>query len=304
MDATPRRHGWLAALLALLCNGLGHLYAGRMLVAFGLQAAWLTGAVGFAFAFRTGFVATAAAAAALLAFWAGQAVHAWITARSASASSHGAALRVLGLVAFYFASTGTSVALSLALKQRVVETFYVASVSMAPTAALGDLIVVARSVPIGRGAVVMHAARPGARFSDPLLKRVVAVGGDTVEVRDGHLLLNGVAVPSRRVEGDCSYDARSHDSGWRREPCVEFVEDSGERAHGTYCTPYLACGDFPPLDVPPGHVFVLGDHRDHSADSRVYGPIPESSILGRVSWIYLSIGPGGVRWDRIGRRLD
>jgi signal peptidase I len=84
---------------------------------------------------------------------------------------------------------------------------------------------------------------------------------------------------------------------------VDWVERLDDRAYHTHCTPYLPCGDVDRQVVPAGTVWVAGDHRDHSADSRVYGPIPESAILGEVRWVLLSVGPDGVRWDRVGREI-
>jgi signal peptidase I len=69
------------------------------------------------------------------------------------------------------------------------------------------------------------------------------------------------------------------------------------------CTPDLACGDVAEQQVPEGRVFVLGDHRDHSAGSRVYGPIAESAVLGRAAYVTLSFGPAGLRRDRVGSAI-
>lgn len=297
---SPHRRPWLAALLALLCNGLGHLYAGRIGAAFAIQALWVAGATAFAFAARTGFRAAAAAVASLLALWVAQALVAARLARQTPPSLHRRGLRVLALLAFYGGSTAISMAQATALKRYIVATFYIPAVSMTPTLAVGDVVVVARSQPIERGAVVIHSPPDDAYARAPIVKRVVAIAGDTVEVRDGHLILDGVTVPVRPVEEGCWYEHAGGDDVWKRDPCVEFIEGAPGHAYRTQCTPFLACGDVAPVLVPPGHVFVLGDHRDHSADSRIYGPIAVSAILGRAKYVYFSLGPAGVRWDRIG----
>lgn len=49
---------------------------------------------------------------------------------------------------------------------------------------------------------------------------------------------------------------------------------------------------------------LLGDYRDHSADSRVYGPVPVDSVIGTVRYVYFSNGPAGVRWRRLGQRVE
>jgi signal peptidase I len=122
------------------------------------------------------------------------------------------------------------------------------STSMAPTIARGDRVVVDKVLwrlrDLGRGDLVT--------FSSPvdgerLVKRVVGVAGDTVALEDAVLVVNGRPV---------------------REPYVDH-----SRIDGTY---------FGPVTVPPDHLFVLGDNRFGSIDSRVYGPVPLDAVTGRV----------------------
>jgi len=98
------------------------------------------------------------------------------------------------------------------------------------------------------GALVRHVAE-SLGLSSPdtaLIKRVIAVGGETIEVRQNQVLIDGVALD---------------------EPYVK--EGSRMPRYG-------------PFTVPEGQVFVMGDNRSQSTDSRVFGPIPEDSIIGRA----------------------
>jgi signal peptidase I len=123
-----------------------------------------------------------------------------------------------------------------------------------------------------RGAVVEIAAPPGSRSADSLLKRVVAAAGDSVEIRDGALWVNDLPVARTAVAGDCRYPTRTPDGGWQEGRCLDFVETLDGRPYHAYCTPGVACGDVAREVVPVGRIWVAGDHRDHSADSRVSRP--------------------------------
>ncbi len=208
----------------------------------------------------------------------------------------------------------------LAFRTFLYEAVYIPSGSMIPTLQIGDYVIVEKwaygaRIPYTasaqvmwatpkRGDIVVLLAPPGNPRGDDLIKRVVGVGGDTVEIRDGALILNGEPVPRHRLPGPCTYWNKIEDGPWEEEPCVAFEEQLGPHHYETYCTPYLPCGDVPPSTVPPGTVWLAGDHRDHSADSRVFGPVPVGRVKGRAWMALVSWGPHGPRWHRMFRNLE
>ncbi len=135
----------------------------------------------------------------------------------------------------------------------------------------GDIVVV--EVPVSRDV--------------PYVKRVVAIGGDTIEIRDKELYVNGAIAPhpAHLVHGDPG----------------TFPPD----AVNPGIPPALGNRDnFGPYHVPEGMVFLMGDNRDFSLDSRFFGPVPERNIIGRARIVTFSIdgGSGVPLWDRL--RLD
>lgn len=108
--------------------------------------------------------------------------------------------------------------------------------------------------------VVFDAPDSGVR----LIKRVVAVGGDVIQLRDGHVIINGKRLSESDSIGVEQFEARRVNLNlrWGGGP------------------------DVPPLRVPEGHVFVLGDSRGNSRDSRWFGLVPESSLYARAMGVY------------------
>jgi signal peptidase I len=164
-----------------------------------------------------------------------------------------------------------SVLLALFIRSFVVQAFQIPSGSMEDTLLVGDFLLANKFL---YGAQVPFTSLRLPAIRDPrrgdiivfraphqdkdFIKRCVAVGGDTVELRDNKLLVNG-----------------------------EGVEEAYVVLKGR--TPAVA--NFGPLTVPQGYLFMLGDNRNNSQDSRFWGPLDEKLIKGKAMVLYLS-------WDK------
>jgi signal peptidase I len=205
----------------------------------------------------------------------------------------------------YAEAFGIAIVLALIIRTFFIQAYKIPSGSMEPTLLIGDHILVNKLIyglrmpdsffgvqplsgiipygqylfhiePIHRGDVVVFVFPP-----DPtkdFIKRVVGVGGDRVEVRGKSVYLNG-----RKIE----------------EPHAYYQPSEGQ----TSIAPRDRYG---PVVVPKGKVFVMGDNRDRSYDSRFWGFVPDSDVEGRAMIIYWSWDSESgayvpIRWDRFGR---
>lgn len=132
-----------------------------------------------------------------------------------------------------------------------------------------------------------------------LIKRVIGLPGDTVELRENRVILNGRALEYSALDTAATIKSTPAAQRSLHEFASELLV---ERKHPVMATAALpAQRSFGPTTVPPGHYFMLGDNRDNSLDSRSFGPVPRASIVGRSTAIVLSADPErwfAPRWER------
>jgi signal peptidase I len=161
--------------------------------------------------------------------------------------------RVRNIVEWVVVVVGALV-VALVIKTFLFQAFYIPSESMVPTLEVGDRVIVNKlSDGTGRGDLVVFAKPEGEGGTvQDLIKRVIGLPGETVSATD-----NQIYIDKNDGEGPVALDE-----------------------------PYLPEGtitnDFQGEPIPEGHLFMMGDNRDDSRDSRFFGPIPESDVVGRA----------------------
>lgn len=157
-----------------------------------------------------------------------------------------------------------SLAIALLIRFTIVEPRFIPSLSMYPTFEVGDQLAIEKVTklvkPLYRNEVVVfnppqtfreivEQYGDAKRGREALIKRIVAIEGDKVEVKKGKLFINGIQ---------------------QNEP---YVAEDAEYTFG-------------PVIVPPGNVLVLGDNRNHSLDGHIWGFLPEKNVIGRAVFVY------------------
>jgi signal peptidase I len=178
----------------------------------------------------------------------------------------------------------TAVILALIVRALIVQSYHIPSESMEDTLLKGDFLFANKflygaKVPFTPwflpkirdpkpGDIVIFKF-PGDRKTD-YIKRCVALEGQTVELRDKRLFIDGVE---------------------KAEPYAKYIYGDMPRR------------SFGPFVVPPGHILVFGDNRDNSYDSRFWGPLDKKLIRGKALFLYFSVDykKHWIRFSRIGR---
>ncbi len=221
-----------------------------------------------------------------------------------------------------------AVAIALVIRTLAFEPFNIPSGSMKPTLLIGDYLFVSKyaygysrhSLPFSlplfegrlfgslpeRGDVVVFKL-PSDNRTD-YIKRVVGLPGDRIQVRDGVLYINGEPV-QREYVGEFVEES----SGRRFRARMYRETLPGGRSYYTLdLTPQSRFDNTRVFEVPPGHIFVMGDNRDNSLDSRTphVGFVPLENLIGRAEILFFSINgeaswwqvwrwPWAIRYDRL-----
>ena len=143
--------------------------------------------------------------------------------------------------------------------------------------------------------VVFHSPEDGTR----LIKRVIGLPGDTLEMRDNRLLINGKML--EYSPADKSYPVTLWENEGHRDVIDELL--AGHRHPIALTQANILIEDFAPLTVPANQYFMMGDNRHNSADSRVIGFVDRSLILGRASHVVMSLDYDNHYLPRKGRIL-
>jgi len=306
-DITSRRVPWVALALSFLSPGVGHLYCGRIAKGLPLYFAWLLVPICITIAALLPPSPTSLVLLVLLPVvivlivYLYAAIDAWRLARRIGSDY---SLRDYNRTAIYWLLIVVqmiySIGLIVGVRGFVYEAYLVPASSMSPTILSGDRILVRKLLPQRhfpeRGDLIVFR-NPTSSKATAFVKRVVAVAGDHVEIHGERVLVNGKELERDRVPDESLKPLGEQVSGR-----VTYEVNSGHRylvAYGDSSDGGRAKGDFE-ATVPERQVFVLGDNRDRSKDSRDFGPIHLGDIVGYVEYIYWP----SESWSRFGVAND
>ena len=284
------RRPWIAAILSLIMPGLGQVYNG--LLPRGLIWMLLCGISSVAglliLSHPTAYSWTLGCAAGLaqVAIWIAGVIDSYRSALRCKADYE---LKDYNrwYVYLLLLLMGTGSLLSYALDVRVylIQPFMVPSASMYPTISPRDHIVAVKNAYWNadpqRGDMVLFTNPDNRR--EFWIKRVIAIAGDTVAVKDGDVYVNGAKLSRQLIGPGVVSGTTGH----------IFDEDNNGAKYRIFISQDHPAPDFPEITVPKNACFVMGDNRNEARDSRYVGSIPITSILGKFEYRYWPIASVG-----------
>jgi signal peptidase I len=297
-DTIKPRKRLLAVVMSLVLPGFGQLYNGEVNKAIWIFLAFCFVAVGitpFVALHITGKLMMPALLVGLLltlAIWVYSMRDAWRTAARSQEYVLQQWQRSGVYVAAFILLNGLLLpALSAKVRDRQVVSFRLPASNMLPTVMPGDLAFSDKRYncfqcqAVARGDIVV--------FNYPnnrtlyYVDRVIGLPGERIEVRNGEVRINGRSLAMHGVGAPGG---------------VDMEGDGSRQWRVSWAGAYL----WPDTDVvvPAGQVFLMGDNRNRSEDSRVFGPVPLRDVVGKLRQVWFSAADGQVRWNRMGVVLE
>jgi signal peptidase I len=284
------RRPWIAAILSLIMPGLGQVYSG--LLPRGLIWMLLCGISSVAglliLSHPTAYSWTLGCAVGLaqVAIWIAGAIDSYRCALRCRADYELKDYnRWYVYVLLLLMGTGSLLSYALNVRDQLIQPFRIPGASMYPTISPRDHLIAVknsyRDSDPQRGDLVLFTNPNNRR--EFWIKRVIAVAGDTVAVKNGNVYVNGAKLPLQSIGPGVV-------SGTTGQI---FYEENNGAKYRIFISQDHPAPDFPEITVPQNECFVMGDNRNGALDSRYVGPIPITSILGKFEYRYWPIASAG-----------
>ena len=276
------RRAWVAVGLSLLTPGMGQMYCGKLvrglvfILIWGLSALILPWLV-ISFSPMPSLLFAVILLTAILALPIAALVDAYrLVKRTRRDYAQKEYNHILVYVLIFFVATGSVIGYSLHSRDSFMEAFIVPARSMCPTIAFNDRLlgnkICYQDEDPQRGDIVVF--RPIVNRQQRYIKRVVAIAGDTVAMKNNELYINGEKLPQEKISILNEGAIYSEDNG-RLKYTIQLTESKDK-----------PISDFGATKVPEHHCYVLGDNRNSSFDSRNFGCVPLVTIIARVDYLY------------------
>ena len=290
-----RRHIWIAVPLSLIMPGLGQIYCGKLargLVFTFLNLLPLPVTIGL-FAMSTSSLLMPAVITLLLLAGLIQ----LIAIIDSTCLAHNAKVyelkdynRPIVYVLFILLITTGSAGSSFYLREQLLEAFRAPTASNYPTIIPGDRFIANKiaykSGDPKRGDLIVFLNPKDRRIN--YIKRVAAVAGETVEIKNGELYIDDQKLPRQKLPESVLDNIRIKVKSKPLDGDV-FLETNGDTKYKIFLAkpPHdKMASDFAKITVPKHHCFVLGDNRNTSFDSRHFGPVLLATVIGRADYLY------------------